>query len=282
MRRLWLAVVTTALILLGMSLVANAQPFPDGNVVYITGTSDPVGVCVVGTEYYRTDNGARFTCGDGSWSELATGGGYDGGAVANPFLAPDGTAALPSYGFTGESGLGMYRQGNNTLRFTVLSTQRMAITNNNLFAYVPIAAASGSASAPGYAFSGAGTSGMFYGTNAGFAVSSLSFSFGGRQAYDIFEASGTEIFHEFLNPNATLTRMVRFRGDTDLTRVELYAPEDGAGTVQYILQNAQSWFCTMVKSQLRNDPRSGLYWNPWIAPATEARTSWVRSAASES
>lgn len=39
-------------------------------------------------------------------------GSYGGGAVTNPVLAPDGTAALPAYGFSSTAGLGWYRSGN--------------------------------------------------------------------------------------------------------------------------------------------------------------------------
>jgi hypothetical protein len=130
MKRLYLALVSTALILMGVSLVSG-QTFPDGNVVYIEGTSDPVGSCIVGTEYYRTDTGTRFTCADGTWSELATGGGssYDGGSVTNPFLAPDGTAALPGYAFTSDPSMGWYRTADAGQFVNYVDMSRAASTN---------------------------------------------------------------------------------------------------------------------------------------------------------
>jgi hypothetical protein len=46
--------------------------------------------------------GQQFPAGGG-------GAGYDGGAVTNPFLAPDGSASATGFGFTGNTDMGLYR-----------------------------------------------------------------------------------------------------------------------------------------------------------------------------
>lgn len=86
-----------------LSATVQAQTFPDGNVVYMSGTADPTGSCIVGTEFYRTDTATRFTCGDGTWSNYSALGG-----VSWPLLAPDGDIDNPSYSFTSDSDMGMF------------------------------------------------------------------------------------------------------------------------------------------------------------------------------
>ena len=104
MKRLWM------LLLFLLPALVGAQTFPDGNVVYLTGTADPTGSCIVGTEYYRTDNATRFTCADGTWVQSATGTGFNGGAFTSPLLAGF-DCTPPMYSFTDATGAGMCLPG---------------------------------------------------------------------------------------------------------------------------------------------------------------------------
>jgi hypothetical protein len=89
-----------------LSATVRAQTFPDGNVVYLSGTADPVGSCVVGTEFYRTDTGVRFSCVDGTWTNYSSfAASFNGGAFTSPLLGgPDCTP--PLYSFTDATGAG--------------------------------------------------------------------------------------------------------------------------------------------------------------------------------
>ena len=50
-----------------------------------------------------------------------------GGGISWPLLAPDGTAAAPSYSFSANSNLGIFRPAANTLGFTTAGSERMRI-----------------------------------------------------------------------------------------------------------------------------------------------------------
>jgi hypothetical protein len=105
----------------------------------------------------------------------------------------------------------------------------------------PFLAPSGCAT-PGFSFTGDPDAGLCTHTEPSWATDATALAVNGNPIAEVFTASGGEWFFEVNNPNFTNTRMFRLRGDTDLTRFELYAPEDGAGTVQYLLQNAQSYY----------------------------------------
>jgi hypothetical protein len=48
-------------------------------------------------------------------------------ALSWPLLGPDGTAAAPSYSFTSQPGMGMFRQGNNVMGFSANGTQVLQV-----------------------------------------------------------------------------------------------------------------------------------------------------------
>ena len=52
-----------------------------------------------------------------------TAGGYDGGAVDNPFLAPDGATGAPGYSFTSSPSTGMYWDG-TSLKWSIAGSTR--------------------------------------------------------------------------------------------------------------------------------------------------------------
>ena len=61
---------------------------------------------------------------------------YAGGAVTNPILAPDGSAAAPSYSFSGATNYGMFRSGSR-IGFTAGGTETVALTSGNVFGLHP-------------------------------------------------------------------------------------------------------------------------------------------------
>jgi hypothetical protein len=68
-----------------------------------------------------TDASGNVTCAD----DIGGGGG-----ISWPLLAPDGTAAAPSYSFTNNSNMGMFRAGANILAFSTAGTERLRIDGN--------------------------------------------------------------------------------------------------------------------------------------------------------
>lgn len=54
------------------------------------------------------------------------------GGVTYPLLAPDGTVAAPSYSFTNETGLGLWRSSAGQIRFTQASTDRLGFDSTGL------------------------------------------------------------------------------------------------------------------------------------------------------
>jgi len=57
---------------------------------------------------------------------------YDGGAVTNPFLAPDGTQGAPSYSFSNFTGTGFHALSANSVNFATAQNDRVNLSNNGL------------------------------------------------------------------------------------------------------------------------------------------------------
>jgi hypothetical protein len=70
------------------------------------------------------------------------GGGGGGGAPTYPLLAPDGTAAAPSYSFINASTTGLYVSG-TTIGFSIAGAQRAILGVGDLSMSLPISLASG-------------------------------------------------------------------------------------------------------------------------------------------
>lgn len=58
--------------------------------------------------------------------------GFSGGSVSNPFLAPNGTAAAPGYGFTGNSNTGMYNIAGTGVAFSVVGSAKFGFFSGQL------------------------------------------------------------------------------------------------------------------------------------------------------
>ena len=72
--------------------------------------------------------------------------------AAGSFRAPDNDAVTPSYGFTNNTNMGMYRDASNVLGFSTLSTKRLTIFATEIRAEVPFSAQPGSAAGPSHTF----------------------------------------------------------------------------------------------------------------------------------
>lgn len=89
---------------------------------------------------------------------------------------------------------------------------------------------------PGHSFTGETTDGFCHGTETGWAVDTVSMAMAGNEIAQVYTASGGEWFFEVKNPLVTPSRMFRVRGDTDLTRIQFYAPTESAFTYDIIMQ----------------------------------------------
>ena len=101
---------------------AKLQIDGDGSTVYLPRKStagDPTGSN--GMIYYNA-NTNKFRCyQNGAWTDCA------GGAIPWPLLAPDGSVGAPSYSFTNDSDMGIYRGGTDILRFSTAGLDRLTI-----------------------------------------------------------------------------------------------------------------------------------------------------------
>ncbi len=78
-----------------------------------------------------------------------------------PLLAPNGTAALPSLSFSGDTNTGMLSAGADQIGWATGGTQRLLLSTSALTPTVPVLASSGSAAAPSLSFSGDTNTGLF-------------------------------------------------------------------------------------------------------------------------
>lgn len=79
-----------------------------------------------------------------------------------PYLAPDGTAGAPSYRFSAQSDLGMYRPTGDTIGFTTSGSLKVSIDKTSVTSVLPFWAPNGTAGAPAYSFSGDTDNGLYY------------------------------------------------------------------------------------------------------------------------
>ena len=89
---------------------------------------------------------------------------------------------------------------------------------------------------PGYAFTGNADDGLCLGAETGWGVDTVAMALAGNEIAQIYSASGGEYFFEVKNPLTTPQRMFRVRGDTDLTRIDFFAPGESAFTYDIIMQ----------------------------------------------
>lgn len=86
----------------------------------------------------------------------------------NSLLAPAGSAGTLSYTFTGNMGTGIYSSATSTINLVIGGTSPVQLDTAAITSTLPIYAPNGSASAPGYSFSGSSNTG-FHG-NSGDAI----------------------------------------------------------------------------------------------------------------
>jgi elongation factor P hydroxylase len=100
---------------------------------------------------------------------------------ALPYYAADGAAATPSYTFTNDTNSGLYYTGvADTIALTTGGTARLTLNTTSLTSTLPIYAADGSASAPGYSFSADTNTGIYRS-----ASDELSITTGNQQVFYI-------------------------------------------------------------------------------------------------
>jgi len=107
---------------------------------------------------------------------------YIGNANGDQILATDGSSGTPTYGFTSDLGLGMYRRGTNSLALAADQTERLIIFKNQILLQPP-----GTVSTPSLSFVGAGGPGLFRP-----AADELAFTAGGIEFLS-FDENGVDI-----------------------------------------------------------------------------------------
>lgn len=127
------------------------------------------------------------------------------------WLVADGTAALPSYSFTGDSDTGIYRSTTNTLALATGGTQRVTLDTTSLASTLPFYAPNGSISAPAYTFSSDTNTGIY-----GSGSDAILFTAGGvSQGY--FNTSGFTVENgsAYLQYGTAANPGLRFLNDPD-------------------------------------------------------------------
>lgn len=90
------------------------------------------------------------------------GGGYSGGAFANPALAPNGSELAPSYAFSSDLSTGFYKSAPGIAAISAGGVRRADFSTAGVNFYTgPLFVADGTQTNPGYAFQGSGSDGMY-------------------------------------------------------------------------------------------------------------------------
>ncbi len=92
------------------------------------------------------------------WTPIDFGGGGD---LEFPLLAPDGSEAIPQYSFENSPTTGIFSSGADVFNITAAGTSRFALSSASLTSTVPFLAPNGSQAAPGFAFSGSPSAGLW-------------------------------------------------------------------------------------------------------------------------
>lgn len=127
-----------------------------------------------------------------------------------PVYAALGSAAAPSYSFSGDTDTGIFSSGANTIDFATSGISRLQLTDTSLISTVPYLNANGSASAPAYAFSSSTNTGLY--SNG---VSVLNLATGGVSRMQINTTSLTSTL-PILAPNGSVSAPAyTFTADTN-------------------------------------------------------------------
>jgi hypothetical protein len=78
-----------------------------------------------------------------------------------PWLGPVGSAAAPTYSFTGDTTTGIFHPAASSIGFSVGGASTMTIGPSDITVGLPIRGSTGTAAAPSYSFSAESTSGMY-------------------------------------------------------------------------------------------------------------------------
>lgn len=123
---------------------------------------------------------------------------YVGGWIRSTsgYYAPNGTSTSPTYTFTSQTSMGMYRVGTSTLGFSTNATTRLVISTTGITSSVPFGFPSGSATLPSITFDGDTNTGIY---RSGSDI--LSFSVGGARSFELLRGSANDF--RFYTPNNT-------------------------------------------------------------------------------
>lgn len=120
MKKLFLALL--------LATPAYAQP-PYANTygALITfNAADPAGACSTGRFWWNTTSNAMFVCENAVWASQS----ISSGSISYPLLAPNGTAAAPSYSFTSNPDTGLFLAGSD-LQLATDGVSRLFIDSAN-------------------------------------------------------------------------------------------------------------------------------------------------------
>jgi hypothetical protein len=138
---LWMRVATGGTVTKDWTIAGNG----DTNA-----TTDFIGTTNNQDLRFKTNDFDRFT--------ITTGDATTGGRLMSN---NDGSVALPTYSFINQPNMGMFRQGNNDIRFAANGAPALQLTNNSLRSFFNHRFANGTAAAPSIAYQSNTGTGFF-------------------------------------------------------------------------------------------------------------------------
>ena len=157
-------------------------------------------------------------------------------------LLADGSAAEPNLSFTGNTNLGLYRVGANTMGFSANGTVKLELNDSLLKSYVTMQTIDGDAGTPAYSFTDSKTAGMYKA-----AANVIGFSTSGTERARIHDKGIKTLV---VTTNRGSTTEVAYGFDADLS-TGMYSPS--AGQVSISANNTQTLVFkkTEVESKLQ-------------------------------
>lgn len=117
-----------SLILVYVGSVSAQKYSPYANRIRFV-TSNPL-ICTPNTFYFNSISNQIIVC---KTSSVWIGTAFNGSLSSGQFLAPNGTAALPSFSFTNDPDTGIFRSTANTLGFTTNGVEKWVINSSGAF-----------------------------------------------------------------------------------------------------------------------------------------------------
>ena len=157
-------------------------------------------------------------------------------------LLADGSAAEPNLSFTGNTNLGLYRVGTNTMGFSANGAVKLELNASLLKSYVTMQTIDGDAGTPSYSFTDSKTAGMYKA-----AANVIGFSTSGTERARIHDKGIKTLV---VTTNRGSTTEVAYGFDADLS-TGMYSPS--AGQVSISANNTQTLVFkkTEVESKLQ-------------------------------